>query len=107
MATDEDAGRAADGGGAADSGLAPGLEHLQQAALEAVRAARAMLDAAESAIRDPAALESVVRTAAGVARTATETVAGFAAGTARPPAGAPDRPTTDEADTGYHDISVD
>lgn len=33
---------------------------LQQAALEAVRAARAMLDAAESVIREPAALEAVV-----------------------------------------------
>lgn len=107
MATDDDPGNRPGGTGANAQGLPPGVEHLQQAALEAVRAARAMLDAAESAIRDPAALESVIRAAAGVARSATETVAGFAAGGRDPVAdegtGRDDDPG---ADGGYHDIAV-
>lgn len=84
------------------------MEQFQQAALEAVRAARAMLDAAETAIRDPSTFEAVIRTAAGMARTATETVAGFAAGAVRDVPG--DRPQPDDDadgdDDGYHDISV-
>ena len=94
---------------------APGgaaAEQFRQAALEAVRAARAMLDAAEAVIRDPATLDSVVRTVAGVARTATETVSGFAAGAAsgharreeeQPTPGAADPPDDDD---GYHDITI-
>ena len=92
--------------------MPPALEHLQQAALEAVRATRALLDAAESAIRDPTALEGVIRTAAGLARTTTETVAGFAAGM-REPGGGDGRRTDGsrhrddpDAGTGYHDIAV-
>src|SRR5690606_37895030 len=88
VAADDDTAGGASGPA---EGLSPGLEHLQHAALEAVRAARVLLDAAEAALRDPAALDSVVRTAAGVARTATEAVAGFAAGAARPAAGDRDR----------------
>lgn len=107
MAGDDDA--ATGRGAGPDEGLPPGVEQLQQAALEAVRAARAMLDAAESAIRDPSALEAVVRAAAGMARTATETVAGYASGTA-PGAEAPHRRDDDDGDddpgAGYHDISV-
>lgn len=106
MAQDETAG---DGrGGPAEHPLPPGLEHLQQAALEAVRAARAVLDAAESVISDPAALETAIRTAAGVARAATETVSGFATGVVRQP-GERHRPAGGDRgddDTGYHDIAV-
>lgn len=97
--------------------VGPGAEQLQRAALEAVRAARAVLDAAESMIRDPAALDSVVRAAAGMARTATETVAGFAAAaTARPEgrgADAGDQPTQggsatdDRDDGGFESIRID
>ena len=60
----------------------PGAEQFQRAALDAVRAARALLDAAEKVLADPAALDSVVRAAAGMARNATETVAGFASAAA-------------------------
>lgn len=57
-----------------------GLEQFQKAALEAIRAGRAMLDAAESMIQEPGAAEQIVRTVGSVARTATEAVSGFAAG---------------------------
>ena len=94
---------------------APGgaaAEQFRQAALEAVRAARAMLDAAEAVIRDPATLDSVVRTVAGVARTATETVSGFAAGAASGHARRDEDQTTREPsdasddDEGYQDITI-
>ena len=48
-----------------------GLEQFRRAALEAIRAGRTMLDAAESIVRDPQAAEAVIRTVGGVARTAT------------------------------------
>jgi hypothetical protein len=86
-------------------------EQFRQAALEAVRAARAMLDAAEAVIRDPSTLDSVVRTVAGVARTATETVSGFAAGAASGRARRDEGETSGEAgdppdDDGYQDITI-
>ena len=69
-----------------------------------------MLDAAESMLQDPRAAETVVRTVGAVARTATETVAGFAAGRAR---GAHDEPDDgpaagddDPPDGGFERISV-
>lgn len=88
-----------------------GLEQFQRAALEAIRAGRAMLDAAESVIRDPNAAEAVVRTVGAAARTATETVAGFAAGRWNPPGGANDAdPGGDDGDDppdgGFERISV-
>ena len=90
---------------------APGVEQFQRAALEAVRAARAMLDAAETMIQDPATVESVVRRAAGMARTATETVAGFAAGAgAAPDRGAhepADDPDGDADAGGFESIRID
>ena len=49
-----DAGRAADGGGRSEV-----LAHLQEAALQLIGAARATLDAAEAAVRDPEALGSL------------------------------------------------
>ena len=92
---------------------AAGVEQFQKAALDAVRAARAMLDAAESVIKDPAALDSVVRTMATLARSAGETVVGFAAGASG--AGRAADPDGDEAgggsaddpDTGFERIRVD
>ena len=109
MEGDDDTARAAGAGHGPDEGIPPGVEQFQHAALEAVRAARAMLDAAETAIRDPAALEAVIRTAAGMARTATETVAGVAAAALRDvdPAGRSEaEQDPDDPDGGYHDISV-
>jgi len=55
-----------------------GLEQFQRAALEAIRAGRAMLDAAETMVQDPRAAEHLVRTVTDVARSAGEAVAGFA-----------------------------
>ena len=56
-----------------------GLEQFRRAALEAIKAGRAMLDAAETVVRDPRAAEAVIRTVGTVARSATEAVAGFTA----------------------------
>ncbi len=90
-----------------------GIEQFQRAALEAIRAGRAMLDAAESVLQDPKAAESVVRSVGSVARTATEAVSGFAAGRWNP-SPRPDRDDQhpaddDEADPpdGFERISVD
>lgn len=69
-----------------------GLEQFRRAALEAIRAGRAMLDAAEAVVRDPHAADAVIRTVGSVARTATEAVAGFAAGRS----GHGDEPGADE-----------
>ena len=55
----------------------PAVEQLRRAALDAVDAARALLDAAESVIQDPAAIDAVVNTVGAITRTATEAVAGF------------------------------
>lgn len=62
-----------------DDPIQVGIEQFQRAALDAIRAGRAMLDAAESMLEDPRAAEALVRTVSGVARTAAETVAGLAA----------------------------
>lgn len=70
-----------------DPGAVPGaeavagaaVEQFQRAALDAVRAARALLDAAESVIQEPAAIEAMVKTVTSVARSASEAVVGFAA----------------------------
>ena len=107
---------AADDGNGAAGATSEAAEQFQRAALEAVRAARAMLDAAETVIRDPASLESVIRAAAGVARTATQTVADFAAaagaGGASRRAGAPEGDTSHDPDDddgqggGYESIPV-
>ena len=63
----------------ADLGSAA-VEQFQRAALDAVKAARALLDAAESVIQEPAAIEAMVKTVTTVAKSASEVVAGFAAG---------------------------
>lgn len=85
---------------------AAALDQFQKAALDAVRAARAMLDAAESAILDPAALDSVVRTMATMARSAGETVAGFAANATDAARGSPPDDPDDEAGGGFERIRV-
>jgi hypothetical protein len=95
-------------GDAADP-VQTGIDQFQRAALEAIRAGRAMLDAAESILEDPAAAEAVVRSVGTVARNATEAVAGFATGrwpTPRATPGAePDDPDEDRPD-GFERISV-
>lgn len=92
-----------------------GLEQFQRAALDAIRAGRAMLDAAESVLQDPKAAESVVRSVGSVARTATEAVSGFATGrwaSARP-GGPPQDETQDQDDEdgeppdGFERITID
>lgn len=82
--------------------VSAGVEQFQKAALDALHAARAMLDAAESIVKEPRAVESLLGTVGDLARTATETVAGFAAGAARAASG------DDEADDegGYETIDV-
>lgn len=97
-------------GDAADP-VQTGIDQFQRAALEAIRAGRAMLDAAESILEDPAAAEAVVRSVGTVARNATEAVAGFASGrwaTARTgghPGSADDDPDDDPTD-GFERITV-
>lgn len=100
----------ADGSG--PDAVQAGVEQLQRAALEAIRAGRALLDAAESVLQDPGAAEAVVRSVGSVARNASEAVVGFTSGrrpTARTgdgpdgeDAGAPD----DDPPDGFERISV-
>lgn len=47
-----------------------GVEHLQEAAREMIRATRSLLDAAEQLVDDPVAVQSVVGTLASVAQAA-------------------------------------
>lgn len=86
-----------------------GIEQFQRAALEAIRAGRAMLDAAESVLQDPGAAESVVRSVGSIARTATDAVAGFAAGRWPTPGAAGGTDGTDgdeDPPEGFERISV-
>ena len=86
-----------------------GIEQFQRAALEAIRAGRAMLDAAESVLQDPKAAESVVRSVGSVVRTATEAVAGFAPGrgsTGQPEADRDDGEEPERPD-GFERITID
>jgi hypothetical protein len=96
-------------GDAADP-VRTGIDQFQRAALEAIRAGRAMLDAAESILQDPAAADAVVRSVGTVARNATEAVAGFATGRWPAPGTASgddhdDEPDEDPPD-GFERISV-
>lgn len=91
-----------------------GIEQFQRAALEAIRAGRAMLDAAESVLQDPKAAESVVRSVGSVARTATGAFSGFAAGRWAPwheQSGDAEAPPTDDGPDdgpdGFERITVD
>lgn len=96
----QDGGRGPDG--RPDDGPGAPIEQFQRAALDAVYAARAFLDAAERMIEEPAALEAVVDTVNAVVRQASEVVADFAG---RPR----EHPATDDDDpgTGYESIHVD
>lgn len=51
-------------------GLTDGVEHLQAAAKEMIKAARSLLDAAEGLVEDPAALQSLLGTLGSVATAA-------------------------------------
>jgi hypothetical protein len=51
-------------------GLAEGVEHLQAAAKEMIRATRSLLDAAEGLVEDPAALQGLLGTLGSLASTA-------------------------------------
>ena len=51
-----------------DERAAEGFEHLQNAALELIEAARAFLDVAEDLVRDPAAAATIVQAAATLGR---------------------------------------
>lgn len=64
--------------GGTDDPVQAGLEQFQRAALDAVRAARSMLEAAEAVLQDPEAARVVADTVSSFARNATETVADFA-----------------------------
>lgn len=85
-------------------GVAAGVEQFQKAALDALRAARAMIDAAESIVSDPKAIESVIATVADAARDATRTVAGFAAAAAR--SATDDGPGDDDDESGFETIDI-
>jgi len=87
-----------------------GIDQFQRAALEAIRAGRAMLDAAESVLQDPKAAESIVRSVGSVARTATEAVSGFAAGrwaTGQAEADTADEGEDPEPPDGFERITID
>lgn len=47
-----------------------GLEHLQAAAREVIKATRSLLDAAEDLVDDPSAVQSIVASMASVAQAA-------------------------------------
>ncbi len=50
--------------------LAKGVEHLQAAAKEVIRAGRSLLDVAEGLVDDPAALQDLLGTLGGLAQAA-------------------------------------
>ncbi len=51
-------------------GVAEGIEHLQAAAKELIRAGRSLLDAAEGLVDDPSALQGLVGTLGSLAQAA-------------------------------------
>jgi hypothetical protein len=60
--------------------LADGVEHLQAAARELIRAGRSLLDAAEGLVEDPAALRGVLGSLGSLAQAAAGRVRADAAG---------------------------
>ena len=93
---------------ARDSGAGgAAVEQFQRAALDAVRSARALLDAAESVIQEPAAIEAMVNTVSSMARSATEAVAGFAAAAGGAGGSTGADSDEDEPSGGFEHISVD
>lgn len=100
----------ADEPGADDTGrsddLSAGVEQFQKAALDALAAARAMLDAAETIVKEPGAVESLFGTIGEAARSATHTVAGFAAGAAQAARARHHDEDTDDDGTGFEHIDI-
>jgi hypothetical protein len=56
--------------------LAQGVEHLQTAAREVIRAGRSLLDAAEGLVEDPAALQGLLGTLSNLAQAAVRSFGG-------------------------------
>ena len=54
----------------AQDDLAQGVEHLQTAAREVIRAGRSLLDAAEGLVEDPTALQGLLGTLSSLAQAA-------------------------------------
>ena len=59
---------------AGDDALADGIEHLQAAAKEVIRAGRSLLDAAEGLLDDPSALQGIVGTLGTLAQAAAQSL---------------------------------
>jgi len=73
--SDTDRPRTADDDGAADHAR-DGLTHLQNAAKEVIAAARALLDAAEDLVEDPAAMGQLGDALTTIAKLASTAIAG-------------------------------
>jgi hypothetical protein len=71
-----------------------GLEHLQAAAREVIKATRSLLDAAEELVDDPRAVQDLVGTIATVAQAGAGRLLAEARGSSGDPAG----PRSDSAD---------
>ncbi|MFP5254299.1 MAG: hypothetical protein ACLGI8_00430 [Acidimicrobiia bacterium] len=69
-----------------------GLEHLQAAAREVIKATRSLLDAAEELVEDPAAVQEAVATLASLAQAAAGRLRSDGAG----PTGSSDDPSARE-----------
>lgn len=104
---DASAGHSAGASASADDPVGPAVAQFQKAALDAVAAARSMLDAAEAVVRDPAAVEAVLGSVTELARQAATTVTGFAAGAARAARPDGERSGDDGDDGSFHTIVVD
>lgn len=79
------------------------MEQFQRAALEAVRAARSMLDAAEAVLADPKGQQMVIDSLSAIGRVGAEAVGGLlhnAASMTRP-SGGPSK--ADASSAGPHD----
>ncbi len=91
--------------------LGVGVEQFQRAALDAVRAVRAVLDAAETVLREPETVKAVVDTMGAMARTATElltqSVGAAATGSGAHADDAAHPGRDDEPGDGFERISVD
>lgn len=72
--------------GAPGRAVAPGMEQFQRAALDAVRAARSMLDAAEAVLADPKSQQLVLDSIAALGRVGADAIGGLLGGAAAPQA---------------------
>ncbi len=96
-----------------DDRAAEAVQHLQQAALEFISAARALLDVAEEAVREPGGVMAIVaETVSGLAEAVGEAAPGWSARTRRagatagphPGHAAGRQPGPDEAGDGPHGV---